>query len=100
MRLTLPALALSAVAGLALMAPAFAQDAPATAPRQPNGALVPDPAATPGTARPAEKAPAWDPGTTGTIRSRDTKGLPQSPENLNVFGCKQIDPLCQGEPRR
>lgn len=64
-------------------------------PRQPTGAVVPNPAATPatsieGNARIDAETP------TGTVRSRDTTGMRQSPENLNAFGCKQIDPLCQG----
>lgn len=90
--ISLAALSLSA---LALAAPALAQDAPtaATVPRQPRGAVVPE--ATPGTSREGTIARDGDPVTTGTIRSRDTRGLPQSPENLNVLGCKQIDPLCQ-----
>ncbi|MEW6258125.1 MAG: hypothetical protein AB1592_19395 [Pseudomonadota bacterium] len=95
----LAALSLAALVAAGWAAPVLAQatvqDAPpaAGAPRQPTGALVPDPNAVP-----ARTAPV-DGETTSTIRSRDTIGLPQSPENLNVFGCKQIDPLCQGEPR-
>lgn len=98
---SLAAMSLAALS-LSALAPAVAQDAPtaATAPRQPTGAVVPDPAATPGTRREVTLARDGDPVTTGTIRSRDTRGLPQSPENLNVLGCKQIDPLCQEERPR
>ncbi|WP_127091147.1 hypothetical protein [Aquabacter cavernae] len=98
----LPILALAAVSLTTLAIPASAEDTPMSvpAPRQPSGALVPDPLATPGSSRQGGATLETDPNTTGTIRSRDTKGLPQSPENLNVLGCKQIDPLCQGEPRR
>lgn len=95
----LAALSLAALVTAGWAAPAFAQgtvqDTPpaASQPRQPTGALVPDPNAVPERTQPVGGE------TTSTIRSRDTIGLPQSPENLNVFGCKQIDPLCQGEPR-
>lgn len=100
MRTALPAILLT----LALATPAGAQvsgqtdgslTASTTAPRQPTGAVVPDPAITPqtrvqGDARIDAETP------TGTVRSRDTTGMRQSPEKLNAFGCKEIDPLCQG----
>lgn len=97
----LAAISLAALS-LSALAPAVAQDAPTatTVPRQPTGAAVPDPMATPGTSRDGNIARDGDPVTTGTIRSRETRGLPQSPENLNVLGCKQIDPLCQEERPR
>ena len=77
---------------LACATPAVAQTG---TPRQPTGALVPSPAAPTSTTRDAGATLPSD-STPGTVRSRDTRGLPQSPENRNVFGCKQIDPLCQG----
>lgn len=100
MRATLAVFALACALPLAV--PAAAQVSgqtdgsltASTAPRQPTGAVVPNPAATPTTATGTARIDAETP--TGTVRSRDTVGMRQSPEALNAFGCKQIDPLCQG----
>lgn len=100
MRATFAVLALSCTLPLAM--PASAQVSgqtdgsltASTAPRQPTGAVVPNPAATSATAGTTTRIDAETP--PGTVRSRDTAGMRQSPEALNAFGCKQIDPLCQG----
>ncbi|MEP9375681.1 hypothetical protein ABLE91_03120 [Aquabacter sp. CN5-332] len=92
----LPVLAVAAI----FAGPAFAQSGveagTGTNPtvRQPNGAVVPIPPARTGTS--VQGPVDTDPTVTGSVRSRDTTGLPQSPEARNAFGCRQIDPLCQG----
>lgn len=94
----LPVLAVAAI----FAAPAFAQSGveagTGTSPtvHQPSGAVVPTPSARTSTSIQGGATVDPDPTVTGSIRSRDTTGLPQSPEARNAFGCRQIDPLCQG----
>ncbi|TCT03879.1 hypothetical protein [Aquabacter spiritensis] len=76
--------------------PANAQTGTDPTVRQPTGALVPSPSAVPPARDDDRLGP--DPAATGSIDARDTRGLPQSPHNLNVFGCREIDPLCQESP--
>lgn len=98
MRMPFPALL--AVAAV-LSAPALAQTGATTGAgtnptiRQPTGAAVPDPSAITSSNLPDATPAPTDPAATGTIRSRDTTGMRQSPEERNALGCRQIDPLCQ-----